>query len=173
MKNIKLHFFIILFFVGIFNLNLRAQINVTSQVFAEIIAALAATETSQLNFGKFFPQAEGGEIQITPEGVRLVEGSVTLSGGTHSTASYDITGEDGVSFTIILPPIPAILTNIDNSKTMIVDNWQSIPPPGQATGQLDGGTQQVNMGATLNVGPVDENPVGMYAGTYSITFSYN
>jgi hypothetical protein len=173
MKNIKIHFFVILFFAGILTYPALAQVNATSQVFAEVSEALAATETSQLNFGKFFPQGEGGEIQITPEGVRLVEGSVTLTGGAHSSASYEITGEDGVSFTIILPPTPVILTNIDNSKTMIVDNWQSIPPPGQATGQLDGGTQQVNMGATLNVGPVDENPVGMYAGTYSITFSYN
>lgn len=173
MKYVKVYLTGIFLFAGVLLFNAQAQVNVTSQVFAEIIEALAATETSQLNFGKFFPQAEGGEIQITPQGVRLVVGSVTLTGGSHSSASYEITGEDGVSFTIILPPVPAVLTNIENSKTMVVDNWQSIPPPGQAAGQLNGGMQQVNMGATLNVGPVDENPVGMYAGTFSITFSYN
>ena len=173
MKIIKTLLVNLLFFAGIFTFQAQAQVSVTSQVFAEVIEALTANETSQLNFGKFFPQAEGGEIQITPQGVRLVEGSVTLTGGAHSSASYQITGEDGVSFTIILPPVPAVLTNIGNSKTMVVDNWQSTPPSGQASGQLNGGTQQVNMGATLNVGPIDENPVGMYAGTYSITFSYN
>ncbi len=121
----------------------------------------------------FSHRPKGAKYKLPREAYGWWLAPVTLTGGSHSTASYEITGEDGVSFTIILPPVPVVLTNIDNSMTMIVDNWQSIPPPGQASGQLDGGAQQVNIGATLNVGPVDDNPVGMYAGTYSITFSYN
>jgi hypothetical protein len=172
MKAIKFHIIFLILF-GIVGFRAEAQVSVTSQVFAEIIEALTATETSQLNFGRFFPQDEGGEIQITPDGVRLVFGSVTLGSGSHSAASYEISGESGMSFTIILPSAPVVLTNINNSKTMLVYNWQSIPPPGQSAGQLQGGSQQVNVGATLAVGPLDENPVGMYTGTYTITFSYN
>ncbi len=173
MKNIKLHLITIFIFTAIFTLDLQAQVTVTSQVFAEVVEALTASETSQLNFGKFFPQADGGQIEVSPEGTRQATGSTKLSGGTSSPASYEICGADGVNFTVILPPKPAVLSNADNSKTMTIDNWQSSPSPGQGGLQLEGGTQQVKLGATLNVGSLDENPVGMYAGTFSITFSYN
>jgi hypothetical protein len=173
MKYVRLHLVGIFLLAGLFFNQVQAQTSVSSQIFAEIIEALTATETAQLNFGKFFPQAEGGQVQVTPDGVRLAYGSVSLGGGSHSQASYEVAGEDGVSFTILLPQVPTVITNIDNSKTMFVEEWQSTPPPGEGSGQLIGGTQQVNVGATLSVGPIDENPVGMYAGTYSITFSYN
>lgn len=139
MKNYKIQLISIFTITAMISFGLQAQVTITSQVYAEVVEALTASETSQLNFGKFFPQAGGGQIEISPQGTRQASGSTTLSGGSSSPASYEICGADGVSFTIILPPKPAILTNIDNSKTMVIDNWKSSPSPGQGGLQLEGG----------------------------------
>ena len=56
---------------------------------------------------------------------------------------------------------------------MLVDNWVSVPSPGVGTGMLQGGYQVVYVGATLNVGTLLDNPVGIYTGTYIITFDFN
>ena len=56
---------------------------------------------------------------------------------------------------------------------MQVTGWQSIPAPGVGAGKLTGGSVTVQVGAALNVGDVNANPVGIYTGSYSITFTYN
>jgi len=154
-------------------MKIHAHITVTSQVFAEVIPALTATETSQLNFGRFSPETQGGSILVTPDGTRTATGTVELSGGTHNPASFYVTGEGGATFSIILPAGPAILTNAGLSKTMQVSNWVSNPMPGIGAGLLTKGSQEIKIGATLVVGPLEDNPVGLYSGTYAITFGYN
>jgi len=56
---------------------------------------------------------------------------------------------------------------------MSVDEWFSDPAPGIGTGMLQNGFQVVLVGATLNVGTLHDNPVGIYTGTYTITFDFN
>lgn len=151
----------------------KAQSSVTAQAFAEVIAALTATETAELNFGRFSPETDGGKVVLTPDGVRSTRGSVVLGGGSHSSASFYITGEYDATFSITLPSAPAVLTNTLNAKTMEVSDWSSYPEPGIGMGKLDGGATTVRVGAVLNVGDMSANPVGIYAGTYAITFAYN
>jgi len=170
---------IILYIIGILILLLpasygvKAQASVTAQAFAEVIAALTATETAELNFGRFSPETDGGKVVLTPDGVRTTRGSVVLGGGSHNSASFYITGEYDSTFSITLPSAPAILTNTLNAKTMNVSDWTSYPAPGIGVGKLEGGAMTVRVGAVLNVGDMTANPVGIYAGTYAITFSYN
>jgi hypothetical protein len=38
---------------------------------------------------------------------------------------------------------------------------------------LADGSQTVYVGATLKVGTINDNPVGVYTGTYAITFDFN
>jgi len=150
-----------------------AQTNLNATVTAQVIAALTATETVQLNFGRFSPETLGGAILLTPDGVLTTQGTVIPGGGAHSSASFYITGEPNATFSISLPSGPAILTNTLSSKTMQVTGWQSIPAPGIGSGKLIGGSLTVQVGAALNVGDLNTNPVGIYTGTYSIIFSYN
>ena len=77
------------------------------------------------------------------------------------------------AFSITLPAEPVVLTNTESSKTMTVGNWNSSPPPGIGTGMLRDGMQTVFVGATLNVGTIHDNPVGVYTGSYTITFDFN
>lgn len=56
---------------------------------------------------------------------------------------------------------------------MSVTDWQSIPASGIGAGKLNGDSATVQVGAVLNVGDMNANPVGVYTGIYAITFSYN
>lgn len=173
MRNREFILLSFIFLTLVSSAKLSAQSSVTAQVFAEVIPALTATETSQLNFGRFSPETQGGSVLVTPDGVRSTTGSVELSGGTHNPASFYITGESNATFSIMLPSAPAVLTNTATSKMMHVSNWVSTPSQGTGTGLLTRGSQEVKVGATLIVGSMDDNPVGVYTGTYSITFGYN
>jgi hypothetical protein len=157
----------------IFSGHAYSQASVTAQMFAEVVEALTATENSQLSFGRFTPETNGGEIRLTPDGIRFVNGNVILSGGGHSAGSFIITGEDKATYSITLPTSQAVLTSVNGSKEMLVTDWESIPAAGIGVGGLNGGSQEVKVGATLKVGSMTDNPKGIYTGTYFITFSYN
>jgi hypothetical protein len=175
-RKIILLFLGIALFFGIPVQKIQAQqpsASISAQVFAEVIAGLTATETSQLNFGRFAPQEQGGQVHISPQGVRYATGTLALSGGTFNPASFHITGEDGASFSINLPTAPSVLTNVASSKTMQVSDWVSDPPAGKGAGILHGGSLAINVGATLSVGNMNDNPIGIYSGTYSIVFAYD
>lgn len=173
MNKLILLFLAVALFIGIPARKATAQSSVSAHAVAEVIEALTATESAELNFGRFSPETAGGEVKLTPNGVRSSAGTVVLSGGIHNAASFYITGQYDATLSITLPSSPAILTNVSSAKTMTVSAWESEPPAGIGTGVLAGGSLAVNIGATLTVGSMNDNPVGIYAGTYSITFAYN
>lgn len=148
-------------------------VSATGHVIAEIISVFSATETSQMNFGRFTPGYQGGEIILTPESTISVLGSVQAGLGMHNAASFSITGDPNASFTVSLPDEPVVLKHVSTAKTMIIDEWMSTPNPGTGAGILFNGEQIVYVGATLKVGSLEDNPVGTYAGTYTVTFDFN
>jgi len=152
--------------------NAVSQVSASGHISAEVISALSAIETSQMNFGRFSPGPQGGELILTPESTVSVLGSVYSGSGMQNAASFYVTGETGVAYSITLPSEPVTITNTSSSKTMIVDNWSSIPAPTHGAGMLQDGFQTVLVGATLKVGTLNDNPVGIYTGTYSITFDF-
>jgi hypothetical protein len=150
-----------------------SSVTVTGQIFAEIIPVFAASETSQLNFGRFSPGPQGGAIVLTPQGTVSTMGSVFIGTGVHNPASFYITGDADAAFSISLPTSPVIIKHMSGSRTMLVDSWISNPAPGTGSGMLKNGYQTVYIGATLKVGTLDDNPVGIYTGSYDITFDFN
>jgi hypothetical protein len=174
MKRLKRIFLclITLFFVSAYFL--RAQnATATGHITAEIVPIFSATETAQLNFGRFSPGPQGGEIILTPESTVSVLGSVYAGSGLHNAASFYVSGDTDASFTISLPPGPVELRHVSSPKTMLIKNWISNPGTGAGAGILQDGSQTVYIGATLKVGTLQENPVGIYAGTYTVTFDFN
>jgi len=146
---------------------------VTGHITAEVISTLAATETTQLSFGKFSPGPQGGKLILTPESSISVMGSVWPGSGTHSAASFYVTGDPGVAYTISLPSAPVTITHIGSARTMKVEDWRSVPEAEPGAGMLENGSQVVYVGATLSVGTLNDNPVGVYTGTYTVTFEFN
>jgi len=150
-----------------------SQASITSQAFAEVVEALAAQEMQQLHFGRFSPEASGGQVVVTPDGNRFAQGSVVLASGGFAPGLFTVTGAPLANFVIQLPQGPAVLTHQGSNNTMGVDNWTSDPPPTNETSTQANGSQQISIGATLSVGNLQDNPVGIYAGTFQLTFAYN
>jgi len=163
----------ILFNLNYTNAQVTQSISATGHVFAEIIPVFSASETSQLNFGRFSPGPQGGKIILTPQSTLSVQGSIILGTGSHNAASFYVSGDENASYSISLPSGPVIIKHNSSERSMVLEDWNSWPPPGNSTGVLQKGFQVVNVGATLMVGPVHENPVGVYTGSYSITFDFN
>lgn len=160
---------LLLFFTG----NVRAQATITAQAFAEVIEALTANETNQLHFGRFATESNGGTIVISPDGNRQAQGQVMLVSGPAGSGQFQLSGFPDASVTIQLPDGPAVLVHQTSSQTMVVDNWVSDPPAGNGPATLTNGSAVISIGATLSVGSYDENPIGMYAGSFQLTFAYN
>jgi hypothetical protein len=146
---------------------------VTGHITAEVINSLSAIETSQLSFGKFSPGPQGGDLILTPQNTISVLGSVWPGSGTHNAASFYVTGDPGIAYTITLPASPVTISHLGTARTMTVEEWQSVPEATPGAGMLENGSQTVYVGATLKVGNLNDNPVGIYTGTYTITFEFN
>jgi hypothetical protein len=176
MRRLRKAFFSLICLLQLHGINLTAQVtppvSATGHIIAEIMPVYTASETSQLNFGRFAPGPEGGSIILTPQSTISVQGSVFKGAGTHNAASFYVSGDVDAAYSISLPASPVILTNTRNSRTMSVVDWNSVPAPGIDTGMLQNGFQVVYVGATLKVGTLYDNPVGIYTGSYTITFDF-
>lgn len=168
----SLIFLLFLNFTGSFA-QVTSPVSATGQIIAEIIPVFSATETSKLNFGRFSPGPQGGKIILTPQSTISVQGSIFKGIGTQNAASFYVSGDADAAYSITLPDSPVILTHTTSAKTMTIEEWNSIPAPGIGTGMLQDGFQVVYVGATLNVGTLYDNPVGIYTGSYTITFDFN
>ena len=170
-------FYSLIFFFTVSAVGVIAQVtppvSATGHVTAEIVPIFSASEIAQMNFGRFSPGPQGGEIILTPQSTVSVLGSIYKGVGTHNAASFYVTGDIDAAYTITLPASPVVLTNISNAKTMKIENWVSIPAPSIGAGMLQNGSQTVYVGATLKVGTLYDNPVGLYTGTFTITFDFN
>ncbi|HHV04042.1 MAG: DUF4402 domain-containing protein [Bacteroidales bacterium] len=149
---------------------------ITGRVIAELIEALSVEEASPLNFGRFFIDGQGGgTITITASPVvdRLAAGNAVhlASGGNPGPAVYQVMGHPQASVNIT-PPEPALLMHATNpAYRMVVAEWTYFPP---GAAKLDAnGKLTFYIGATLHVESLAMNPVGIYSGTYNVTFAYD
>ena len=111
-------------------------VSATGHITAQVITTLAAVETSQMSFGKFSPGPQGGELILTPDNNISVMGSVWTGSGTHNAASFYVTGDPGVAYTITLPSEPVKITHMGTARTMTVEDWRSVPEPTPGAGML-------------------------------------
>lgn len=89
---------------------------------------------SQLNFGNFSPEIQGGQVIVIPDEIRSTSESVVLRGEITKSGIFYITGAPDVAFSIQLPIGPEVLVHQNSSKTMIVSNWVSYPQTGNDAG---------------------------------------
>jgi hypothetical protein len=177
MKRLNLFFYCLLYLFivtgGAAYSQVTPPVSAQGHVLAEIIPIFTASETTQLDFGRFSPGPQGGEIILTPESTFSVLGSVYKGSGSQNAASFYVTGDADESYTISLPSGPVLLTHTTTAKTLRVVDWVSVPAPGIGAGRLKEGFQIVRVGATLKVGTLYDNPIGIYTGSYTITFDFN
>lgn len=148
-----------------------AQASASATSTATIITPITITKTSDMNFGNVAVQvATGGTVVMTPAGLRSATSGVTLPGtaGTVSAASFTVNGQSGYTYAITLPL--SVTISDASSNSMQVDNFTSTP---SATGTLTGGTETLNVGATLNVSASQAPGVYTSATPFTVTVNYN
>jgi hypothetical protein len=147
-----------------------SQVSATSNASATIVGPIGISNTQEMNFGNVAVSATGGTVVLTPAGARSTTGGVTLPAttGTVTEAIFHVTGADGYSYAITLPS--AALTITSGGNTMTVDTFTSSP---SGTGSLSGGSEDLSVGATLNV--AGGQPAGTYtsATPFTVTVNYN
>jgi hypothetical protein len=149
----------------------QAQETASATVTATIVTPISITKDVDMNFGNVAVQSTtGGTVVLTPAGTRTATGGVTLptTAGTVTAASFTVTGTSGYTYAITLPTTALTITS--GANTMTVTNFTSDPA---GTGTLTGGTEVVNVGATLNVNA--GQPAGVYvsATPFDVTVNYD
>lgn len=149
----------------------RAQETASATVTATIVTPISITKDVDMNFGNVAVQSTaGGTVVLTPAGTRTATGGVTLptTGGTITAASFTVNGTSGYTYGITLPTTSLTITS--GANTMTVTNFTSDPA---GTGTLTGGTEVLNVGATLNVSAAQ--PAGTYvsATPFDVTVNYD
>ena len=152
----------------------NAQATASASITATIVTPISIRKTVDMNFGNAAVQvATGGTVVLTPAGTRTKTAGVTLPAvtGTVTAASFTVDGQANYTYAITLPATDITLTHTNAVDEMIVNTFTSTPA---TTGALDAtGTQELNVGATLNVAA--NQLAGLYAtGTnFDVTVNYN
>ncbi len=135
---------------------------------ATIIQPIGITTTANMNFANLDAKS-GGTVILTPESTRTSTGGVSLSDNTAiSAAAFEVTGEDGFSFSITLPQNEYKLSN--GSENMIIKDFTSSLADG---GYVSGGSRIIKVGATLNVNPNQTPGVYNSQNPMNVTVNYN
>ncbi len=132
--------------------------------------SIGIAKTVDMSFGNV-AVIGAGTVILDPTGLRTGTGGVTLPSisGTVTSASFDISGTAFHTYSITLPLGGCTISSGGN--TMTVDTFTSSP---SATGTLNGGgTQQLEIGATLHINGAQ--PSGTYMSTvpFTVTVNYN
>lgn len=143
-----------------------------------VAMASAAPATAQtisgstpLSFGSFVA-GSGGTVAVSVNGLRTASGNVILiNSGPGGASQSTVTGTAGSTYSITLPDNGVVVLSDNNSNTMAVNDFISIPSATSgSTGILSAGSQTLYIGATLIV--AQNQPAGNYSGTFNVTVSY-
>jgi hypothetical protein len=155
------------------SLRVNAQATATGHISAEVIEAITAVESTSMNFGSFVAGDQVGSIVIPASGAGISGSTVVTAGSNITPATFSVSGAKNATFSVTLPEGPTTLTNLTGNGTLVVSDWTATSGQGSDSYVLADGTQKVKVGATLNVGTLEQNPKGTYTGSYQVTFSYN
>jgi len=150
---------------------------------ATIVRPINLTKTSDLSFGKITASGAVGTVVLKADDTRQFTGGASL--GTSGTfvnaptcAKFTVSGTANATYSISAPD-GFDLTNTIGTGTMAVSNLIVVTSTSGTETQIAGvisnttGTQNLYVGATLNVG-IDQNS-GLYTNSsaFSITVNYN
>lgn len=173
MKNIFKAIAVSVVVLGVTSTSSFAQATATASASANIITPITIVKTVDMNFGNVAVSATiAGTAVLAPAGTRTTGGAggVTLPAttGTVAAASFTVSGQASYTYAITLP----VSCSISNgSNTMTVNAFTSYPA---TTGTLSaGGTQTLNVGATLNVAAAQVSGAYTNATGVPVTVNYN
>lgn len=133
------------------------------------VSALSLSNTRAIGFGAF-AAGTGGSVVISPVGGRSASGGVVLiSASDGAPGQFTISGDPDFTYSISLPSDGTVELTDGAGHRMTVNGFTSSP---SLSGQLNfAGTQELAIGATLNVGA--NQPAGNYSGGFLVTVNYD
>jgi len=161
---------VFVFFISL-NSPVFAQAKANANVYASIVKPLSITKTSDLHFGNIAVVGNDGKVVLSPAGTRIASGGAVLPSeeGALAVATFKVMGESSFIYNIILPEGDLLITHVNGTDNMIVNNFKSLPA---LNGQLTSGMQTISVGATLNVNAHQE--LGFYeGGSFEVSINYN
>jgi Domain of unknown function (DUF4402) len=140
----------------------------TTTVEVNIVSTINLVAQNGIVFGDITVSSIPGTVTIGTDSSRVITGGVTVNSNISATpALYEVSGDPNATYSVTLP-VSVVLTSAAGDS-MVVNNFSSMP---SVNGQLDsGGRQNMNIGATLNVGSFQ--PFGAYKGIMSTTVDYD
>ena len=174
MKNLNKLMALTIALVG-FSAVTRAQSTAGALATATVVTPIAITKNTDMNFGNLSVQTlTGGTVVLAPAGTRVSTSGVTLpaTAGTVAAAAFTVTGTGAYTYAITLPSAPVTLTHSGGAGTgqMTATTFTSTP---SGTGALTAGTQNITVGATLNVNPAQAAGVYQTLSNFDVTVNYN
>ena len=140
--------------------------DVTGTATANVLAPLAISQTTQMNFGDVAGDATSATTVVltTAGATSSVDGAYALN-GSGAAGAFNVTGSGTLAYDITLPVGAVTLTS--GGDTVTVDNF--IDSKGGSS-SLTGGADSFTVGATLNLGAAQA--AGTYNGNYTVTVEY-
>jgi hypothetical protein len=177
MKKEQLTILIALFIMFVATGSIDAQVNrnatARADVSARLVSAFSAVKSPKQNLGMFTTHYYGGKILPSKNGLLTISENSETSFTIDYAANFFVAGDKETSFSITLPNSDITLNNITNDKTIKVSNWNTSFFEDYKMGLLEDGYHKVSVEATLDVGTIKDNPVGIYTGIYVVTFDFN
>ena len=169
-----LRFVLVILLLFGFVLNSSAQAHQSATASATVVAPINLLKVNDLNFGNISVNSLGGIVNLSPAGTRTFAGGVTLPtvSGTVSPAEFMVTGMQEYTYSITLPS-SVIINNTygTGGETMLVDMFISDPV---STGNLGtGGSQSLNIGATVHVTANQAHGTYVSATPFDVSVNYN
>jgi hypothetical protein len=152
------------------SITVEAQVSATASTSANIVGPISIVKSVDMSFGNVaISPTVAGTVLLSTTSTRTAGGGVTLPviTGTVTAAKFTVAGEAGTTYSITLPG-SVVLTNGANNMT--VDNFISTPTP---TGSLATGTEDIFVGATLNVAAAQASGLYTNASDLVVTVNYN
>lgn len=141
---------------------------------ATIITPINLFKVNDLNFGNIAVNAMGGEVNLSPSGIRSGNGGISLpsNAGAVSAAEFTVTGMQGCTYSITLPSTVIITNTFGNGgETMLVDSFISDP---SLIGNLGtGSSQTLNIGATVHVAANQAHGTYISDTPFNVSVNYN
>jgi len=157
-------FFLLTFFAT----SAVAQSSATASTTAILVTPISISKTTDMHFGTVGASALAGTVVLDWADGRTTTGGATLAGGSPTSAVFNVVGEGSSTFSITIPTSPITLTS--GANTMTVDNFTADLG---AIGTLVGGTKDIIIGATLNVGAAQLAGTYFNASDLLVTVNYN
>lgn len=152
----------------------QSTASATASATAIILTPISITTVDNLSFGTIVPSTtQAGSVLLSPAGVTTLTNVTLHPSGTVSPATFDVTGEPGLTYTIAIAPATVNISN--GATTMSVSAFTSTPAVGVGSGLLDGttGTETISVGALLTVGANQAPGTYTNATAFTVTINYN